>query len=97
MGDNYGRIYRYYYKFKKILGADLRDLICILSNQTILLKFQVHLTQKKKIHTQHCSGSVSNDLLFCNKYMDQKPLDAVALATFPIFRLTILSQCQSRD
>lgn len=84
---------------KKILGADLRDLICILSNQTILLKCRVHLTQKKKIkfHTQHCSGSVSNDFLFCNKYMDQKPLDAVALATLPIFSLTILSQCQSLD
>ena len=46
---------------------------------------------------QHFLGRVSNYPLLCNKTFDQKLPDALALADFSMFGLTVLFLYQSRD
>ena len=46
---------------------------------------------------QHFLGRISNYPLLCNKTFDQKLPDALALADFSMFGLTVLFLYQSRD
>ena len=75
---------------------DVEARCAFLTYARILIKI-TKTSQTAWSGSQHFLGRIINPLLLCNKSFDQKLRDALALAEFSMFDLTILFLYQKRD
>ena len=75
---------------------DVEARCVFFTNACVLIKI-TSTSQTALSSSKHFSGRTSHTLFLCNKYFEQKLPDALALAAFSMFGLTILFLYQSRD
>ena len=72
-----------------VIYYDVEARCVFFTNACVLIKI-TSTSQTALSSSHHFSGRTSYTLFLCNKYFDQKLTDALALAAFSMFGLTIL-------